>query len=274
MAIGRSRQEWLAPFEITLCSPECEMNEHWCLLLRELRLPASHYLALVEALRQGRWRTADDPKAYVKRVVRIEASKMEASERDPSLHFIPDDPENEDGGGISALLDRNVLADTYSEPMRSTDGVWRPIDQYQWYGESDYEEDENGNRIESYRDHLLAKLPGTLKQTKAPTQETIDLYGFLNEGQKEHHYHAKPSVHVDWKEWGKRAGLDAWELKVLKYRAAGVSREVALSKQSNEAAKKALQAAWRNFDRTGKDRLKASAEKVESKCPGMSEIRH
>jgi hypothetical protein len=262
MATGKSRQDWLALFEAAAGKPSDDTNEYWRLLLQKLRLRPSHYLALVETLRQGRWRTADNPKAYVKRVTRIEASKMEAAERDLSLHFVPDDPEGEDGGGISALLDRNALADTYSEPMRSSDGIWRPIDQYRWYGDADYEEDDDGNRVETYRDHLLAKIPGALKETKAPTQELIRLFAFLNESHTDHHYHAKPNVQVDWKEWGKQAGLDTWELRVLKYRAAGVSREVALAKQPNETSTKALQAAWRKFDRTGKDRLKASAEKV------------
>jgi hypothetical protein len=40
-----------------------------------------------------------------------------------------------------------------------------------------------------------------------------------------------------------------------------VSRDQALSRQLNETDRKALQAAWRRFDRTGMSRLRAAAEK-------------
>jgi hypothetical protein len=263
MATSRSRLDWLTLFETVIEKPHAEMNEHWRVLLKDLHLQPTHYLALVETLRQGRWRKADNPKAYVKRVTLIEASKMEAAEQDSAMLFLPDGPEeDEGGGGISSLLDRTSFADSFSQPLRSSDGVWRATDQYGWYSDSGHEEDDEGRPIENYRESLFAKIPGTLKSRQEPTTTEIALWEIVNSRTTEHHHHVKPHVHVDWKEWGKQAGLSKWEIKVLQYRALGVSQEAALAKQPNEISRKALQAAWRKFDRTGKDRLMASAKKV------------
>jgi hypothetical protein len=46
------------------------------MLLRELGLPMDTFSAVLEAVQQGRWRTARNPKAYVKTVARREFKKM------------------------------------------------------------------------------------------------------------------------------------------------------------------------------------------------------
>ena len=66
----------------------------------------------------------------------------------------------------------------------------------------------------------------------------------------------------DWKKLGKKAGLDAWEIKVLEYRSQGISRDRAMELQLNEISRKAIQAAWKRFDRTGLKELQDSLDKI------------
>jgi hypothetical protein len=74
------------------------------------------------------------------------------------------------------------------------------------------------------------------------------------------HFHAKPQAKPDWRSWAEAAGLDHWEKRVLEYRLSGAGREVALSSQPDEESRKALQAAWKRFERTGMERLRATAK--------------
>jgi hypothetical protein len=52
---------------------------------------------------------------------------------------------------------------------------------------------------------------------------------------------------------------------VFEYRANGVSRDRAISQQLDEQSRKALQAAWRKFDRTGMSRLRDAAKEKSDK---------
>jgi hypothetical protein len=66
---------------------------------------------------------------------------------------------------------------------------------------------------------------------------------------------------LDWDHWTAVAGFNPWERLVFDCKLNEVSRDQALSRQLNETDRKALQAAWRRFDRTGMSRLRAAAEK-------------
>jgi hypothetical protein len=69
--------------------------------------------------------------------------------------------------------------------------------------------------------------------------------------------------------WGELAGFDEWEMKVLRYRLNEISRDQTLVEQPDEASRKAIQAAWRRYDRTGKQRLREVAEKIFRKMSRM-----
>jgi len=71
---------------------------------------------------------------------------------------------------------------------------------------------------------------------------------------------ARPSVRPDWNKWAAAAGFDEWEMKVLRCRLAGVSREGAMGLMPDEESRKALQAAWKRFDRNGMDWLREVAK--------------
>jgi hypothetical protein len=79
---------------------------------------------------------------------------------------------------------------------------------------------------------------------------------------------ARPSVRPDWNKWAAAAGLDEWEMKVLGYRLTGVSRRPALAMETDEESRKALQAAWKRFDRNGMERLRGAAKiNIEKNVP-------
>ena len=248
------RETWISLFEAALQRPGTELNEEWAWLLDQLKMAPEDYPAILEALRQGRWRTARNPRTYLKTVARREAFKEQlAAQKRDTLILMPTTA-NGEGASLEGTLDHIAYVRDSNEAVLGSDGVWhsgggRDKDGYR------YEEDDQGNPVESYRDHLLAKLPGSLKQSTPPSKEWIEALDFFNEGRTDYYHHAKPIVRVNWRQWARQAGLGTWETKVLRYRAAGVSRDAALARQPDEVSRKALQAAWRMFERSSRQLL-------------------
>jgi hypothetical protein len=69
------RRTWLTILESASQKPGDEIDDEWRWLLQQLRMSADDYFALREALRQGRWRDAKNPRAYIKTVARREVNK-------------------------------------------------------------------------------------------------------------------------------------------------------------------------------------------------------
>jgi hypothetical protein len=223
------------------------MNDEWVWLLDQLNLPSAYFLAVHEAVRQGRWRTAKNPRAYVKTVAKREAIRMRLLS---------------DGADELVLLDSNDLEAVIhergsSDAVKSTDGIWRRGE-----GWDDYYDPRS--EFDSYREFLMSGVPDKLKIVIPPTKTVERIIDKINAETDEFHIHLKARVKPNWKKWAKIAGLSKWEQVVLEYRCAGKSRERALSEQRNEASRKALQAAWKKFDRTGKERLRKAVEKNPS----------
>ena len=257
---GLDRETWISLFDAALQRPGTELNEEWAWLLDQLKMSPEDYPAILEALRQGRWRTARNPRTYLKTVARREAFKEHlAAQKQDNLILMPTTA-NGEGASLEGTLDHIAYVRDATEAVLGSDGIWRSGSG----GDRDdlsYEEDDDGNPVETYREHLFAKIPGALKQSKPPSQEWIEALDFFNEGRTDYFHHAKPIVRVNWRQWAKQAGLGAWETKALRYRAAGISREAALARQQDHASRKALQAAWRRFDRSSKQLLKNFAQK-------------
>ena len=70
------RGPWIVILEAASHRPGDEINDEWEWLLDQLDLSAECFLAVLETIRQGRWRTAKNPRAYVKTVAKREARKM------------------------------------------------------------------------------------------------------------------------------------------------------------------------------------------------------
>jgi hypothetical protein len=267
------REIWLAIFEAASQKPGDEINDEWRWLLQQLRMPADDYLALCEALRQGRWRNAENPKAYVKRVVRLEVLHEEvATDANDPLVLMPATSEGE-GPSVEQSLDHISYVRDTSEAVQGSDGIWRRGGGAEQHYNEHYDEDEDGNPI-SLRGRLLAKVPESLITWIEPSAEHKEAVEAFNASTNEWHLHAKSTVHVDLEKWAELAGFDRWEMQVLRYRLGEVSRDEALAEQSNDVSRKAIQAAWRRYDRTGKQRLREVAEKNLQKNVPEGAISH
>jgi hypothetical protein len=247
MKLPFSREQWLAIFEDAVSQQgEAGIEARW-LVVQQLDLRPDDFPGINAALEQGRWRQAKDPSAYLKTVARREVARMR---RPLDSHVVSLDVVGGDEFSHDEVMDHITHANETSTAVRGSGGVWRP-------GGHGEQHDE----YESLSERLWAKLPASLKVSiELPEQikQQIENYNALV---SDHHIHAKPVAMVNLEEWGRLAGFDDAEALVLEYRSSGVSRHKAMAEQPDDAARKELQAAWKRFDRTGKDRLRAAAKK-------------
>lgn len=161
----------------------------------------------------------------------------------------------------------SIYVRSSAEPTKRTDGIWRR-------GEGNY--DDNGVPLGdiSYRERMLGSVPNSLKKLVAPSQEQRTQIDRINKSLTDVHLDLLPKIEVKWENWAKAAGLDEWEYKVIVCKLSQISREKALADQPTNEDRKALQAAWRRFDRTGLKKLQETAKKLVGKCPGMTRDRH
>lgn len=251
------RDAWISLFDAALQRPGNELNEEWRWLLDQLGLTPADYSAILEALRQGRWREARNPINYLKTVARREARKEQlTNEKRDNLVLLPSTAEGGSAAHEATLDHISHLRET-ADAVKGSDGVWRRGGG----AERDYYDEDEYGRPVSLRGRLLAKIPNSLKVLVEPPPEVERAVEAFNAATDEHHIHLQPGTGIDVGQWAELAGLDDGEMQVLEYRMAGVSREKALAEQVDETSRKALQAAWKRFDRTGLSRLREFAEK-------------
>jgi hypothetical protein len=253
--MGRSsstKAEWLGVLETAAKLSVEQSSAIWVWLMQELRLGPQYFLAIREAVQQGRWRTAKNPKAYLKTVVKREALKMGlVDETSDDLVTIGGSRSEDEEATSEEALEHLEHRYGSRSAAKGADGVWRAgggggVDPL--------------GRQESYRGRLMAGVPDELTVLEQPSEEYKAVLDDINESSDEVHFHAKPQAKPDWRSWAEAAGLDPWEKRVLEYRLSGTSREIALARQPDEESRKALQAAWKRFERTGMERLRATAK--------------
>jgi hypothetical protein len=249
---GADREQWIAIFESAASSSPDEMDDQWEWLLDELGIRYDHFEALTETLKQGRWRDAKNPKAYVKTVTRREAIRLGLVEApDKSMVLVTprnsSDPRPASQGDV---LDEYTLTSERAT-RKGADGIWRGGS-----GLGDYHDDPEWKEdFDTAWDYLLSKLPDDLKETRKDSTEITDFYTRLNERLPDTYFHMPSPVRPKWSVLAERAGFNEWEVLVLRCRLSRISREKAIAGQPDEKSRKALQAAWRQFDRTGMGRL-------------------
>ena len=245
------RNQWISMLESAARENPDAISSEWNWILQRLKLPLEFFPYVLEAIKQGRWRTADNPITYIRKVAWREATKAERRFEDSNPLkpvALPAD------GSLSmedALEHLGHLSDT-AEAIQHPNGVWRRggIPRY------DVDEDE----YKTLTNRLFSKVPPSAKQLVEPSDEYKAAVEHFNNSTIEHHIELRPAVALDTREWARLAGLSDGEFTVFEYRANGVSRDRALAEQPDEQSRKALQAAWRSFDRTGKHRLRAVAK--------------
>ncbi|HEY1525159.1 MAG TPA: hypothetical protein VGH51_02880 [Candidatus Angelobacter sp.] len=251
--MGRSssnKAEWLGVLETAAKVSVEQSSAVWVWIMQELRLGPQYFLAVREAVQQGRWRTAKNPKAYLKTVVKREARKMGLVDETSNDLVTIGGSEGEETTSEEAL---EHLEHRHSSrgAAKEADGVWRaggggggdPL-----------------GRGKSYRGRLMAGVPDELRVVEQPSDEYRAVLDQVNENNDEVHFHAQPQAKPDWRSWAEAAGLDHWEKRVLEYRLSGAGWRVAVASQPDEESRKALQAAWKRFERTGMERLRATAK--------------
>ena len=252
--MGRSastKAEWLGVLETAAQLSVEHSSAVWVWIMQELRVGPRYFLAVREAVQQGRWRTAKNPKAYLKTVVKREALKMglvEGTSDDLVTVGGSSDDEKATSEEVLEHLEHQYCS---RNAAKGADGVWRvggggggdPL-----------------GRQKSYRGRLMAGVPDGLRVVEQPSEEYKAVLDQINESTDEVHFHAQPVAQPDWRSWAEAAGLDQWEKRVLEYRLSGAGREIALARQPDEESRKALQAAWKRFERTGMERLRATAK--------------
>ena len=237
--------------------PPEEMGDEWGLFLEELGLTNSYYLAVVEVLRQGRWATAENPRAYVKKAATIEARKMHLSipHKDDTLES--GDPHLVFMGGNA--LDKSSTREATKKAL---------VAENREHGKPPIPPMKGKHFVrEQYGPEY--RINELLIEENKPRPDALYLRQVeeFNRSQNERHIHVQPKWKLDWERLAREAGFDSWEIKVLSYRKVGMSRDVALSQQPDEISRKALQAAWKRFDRTGMKRLQECTNKNLQKCP-------
>jgi hypothetical protein len=228
--------------EAAALQPGDEVNDEWVWLLDQLGLSTDYFLAVLETLRQGRWRAAKNPKSYVRTVAKREAQKMGLlREPEDILELVPFTTPH-DEGFVSVEEKLEYLASL---------------------NEEDYDDDDELERND--RPSFSDVIANGLADLEEPSSDLVATVDKINGSTDEFHIPLNPRWRANWDKWAKEAGFDVWDCAVLRYRLAKVSRDCAMSEQPDVEARKAIQAAWRRFDRTGVQRLRSVIQKVNTK---------
>jgi hypothetical protein len=264
--MGRSsstKAEWLGVLETAAKVSVEQSSAIWVWMMQELRLGPQYFLAVREAVQQGRWRTAKNPKTYIKTVAKREALKMGlVAEAGDNLVTIGST--RSDGKRISGEEALEYLVHHYEsrEAAQGEDGIWRAGAAGERDSSDPLEEHD------SYREWLASGMPRELAIVTPPSEEWKAAVRAMNNSFEGLDLDARPSVRPDWNKWAASAGLDEWEKRVLGYRLIGVGRERAMAMETDERSRRALQAAWKRFDRNGMERLREAAKiNIEKNVP-------
>jgi len=145
--MGRSsstKAEWLGVLETAAKLSVEQSSAVWVWIMQELRLGPQYFLAIRAAVQQGRWRTARNPKAYIKTIAKREARKMGLVNEDRG-DLVPVGSSRSDGA-ISGEEALEYLGHHYDsrDAAKGEDAIWRagaagerdpgdPVDEHESY---------------------------------------------------------------------------------------------------------------------------------------------
>ena len=264
--MGRSsvtKAEWLGALETAAKLGVEHSRPVWVWMMQDLGLGPQYFLAIREAVQQGRWRTAKNPRTYIKTVAKREAVKM-GLVNEGSGNLVSVGGIGIDGEEVSSEEALEYLGHHYDSrnAAKGEDAIWRAGAA----GERDCSDP--AEEYDSYREWMAAGMPRELAIVTAPTEEWKAVVREMNHSFEGLDLEARPSVRPNWNKWAESAGLDEWEMKVLRCRLAGMSREQGMKLLPDEEARRALQAAWKRFERNGMERLRGAAKiNIEKNVP-------
>jgi hypothetical protein len=254
----KTKAEWLELLEKLAQRRPDEAEAEWKLLMAELRLGAKYFLAVHEAIQQGRWRTAENPLGYVLTVARCagaaEKRRRERLGLSPELEQtvageIDDHGEQADPNETLDYLEHQQRS---GEPTKSSDGVWRSA------GGPEVAYD-----FQLTKPKRRSRMPADATALAAFARQARRLEAKMRAEGRYPTIEREPCELPDWNQWAAKAGLSEWEKKVAFYQLSHIGREEALRQQPDENSRLALQTAWKSFERTAMERLRAVAPKSE-----------
>jgi hypothetical protein len=206
-----------------------EPDAEWTALVTGiLDLPITYFRAVQIALAQGRWRKAKHPKSYIQKVARREAQKMGAARDPKSTLEIPQNVLDEDGQPLSyeGYLDYR----SYDDGPVKQGGVWQARNA----SEEPIFVDEEGREIPMVNGRPVPE-DLLMPEDDGPDAKLVVNFSKVAEG----------------------VGLDQDAAQVLKYRTAGVTREVLLNQiAKDDEERRKWQAAWQRVHER-RDKIRA-----------------
>lgn len=258
----RTRSEWLELLERLATQRPDEAQAEWAEVMTELGLGSKYFLAVHQAIQDSKWREAENPLAYIKTVAKRagagEKRRAERlglgvnAERPVATEFDADGEKANPESTLEYLEHRQ----SSGEPTKELDGVWRTAPGPEVAHDFQLVKPERKPR-RAERSRALASFARKAKQVEAE----LRAQGRYAEVEEE------PEIWPDWQQWSANAGLSEWEKKVAVYKMSHIGREQALREQPDEESRLALQAAWKSFERTALERLRAVAPKGEEDEP-------
>lgn len=212
------RAQFLAIFEQAAATPLQGHDHQWVWLIADvLKMPICYLPAVQVALRQGRWRSAKNPRGYIKTVAQREAVALGLA------------PMSDKGLGLTVPRipgeQRSMSHDQYIDYMHfdgpvKEGGVWHARD--------------------SWDDDLDRRTRGVAFGGRLVAHDLL----------KPEDDEEDARLVIDWQKVAERAGLDEDEGWILELRLSGFTRERILSSVAeDDEERRAYQAAWRRLDR-------------------------
>lgn len=267
-----NRDQWLQVLEKIAAIRPDHAEAEWAWVMKELALEPDDFIPVYEVVRQGRWRRAENPAAYLKAAAKREAQWFDASgERkmrglrgfqalggDGEIREVTVGGRTIDGEEITPeeVLAWLIYRQESGRPLPGPDGVWRSAPPLTADYEMRLQPPRRGGRHQSaqqgpglarYVEQWLRKQVAAGKQIVVrPIEEEPELQ----------------LTPAGWHRWANLARLSEWEKLAAQYKLMDVGWSKAMAEQKERASRRALQAAWRKLERTGLRRLREAARKI------------
>jgi hypothetical protein len=269
-----NREKWIEVLEIVAPKRPDEAEVEWAWVMEQLELGPEYFLAIYEAVRQGGWREAESPAGYIKKVAKREKHRetpdgsrgrrgLAGMRGFQGLESAGEEITLGRGGSMEMdgerfsseeMLDHMQYRADSGKPVREADRTWRSAPGW----EADHEGllRPAGGKPRTGKARDMMEGPGPL----TPYVERIERLRRAA-GMEDPYMDETPEELPDWQAWAEDAGLSEWEKKAAEYKVSGVGWTEAMAAQPDEESRRALQAAWRKLERSGRERLERAAER-------------
>jgi hypothetical protein len=255
-------QKWFEILEVILQRRPDQAEAEWSWVMEQLGLGTQYFIAIYEAIKEERWRTAENPGAYLKTVVKRHKSVERRQKArlgllaNPREQLISVNGSELDGEPLTAeeVLEGMAHEQEGGETLKGSDGTWRTAAGWQRH--------DGGGQTKPGK--AKPETPAKRRTLDAFARRAFMIYAAGKEKNGQYFYVEEgPERLADWQKWAEDAGLSELEKKVAVYKLSGIGREQALREQPDDESRRALQAAWKKFERTALERLRGVVREEE-----------